>query len=162
MTRRSFIPALALLAIALVASFALVVSSGAAKSGKTETLRLFDKNTSVTLIQASGKKITKEPYPQPAAGDSLIATALDYVGTHKKHDKSPIGSSRVVCKFTSTPAPDCTSNVAIEGSLLVFDGDPGTLVGGAGKYLGASGKVLSNKTIGETNDSDVVVQLKLK
>jgi hypothetical protein len=44
---------------------------------------------------------------------------------------------------------------------VIFRGFPGTLIGGAGKYLGATGKVVSNRQIPGTNDSDVVAKIKL-
>ena len=58
-------------------------------------------------------------------------------------------------------APDCIAHVALGGSMLIFQGFPGTLLGGSGKYLGATGKVISNKTIPGTNDSDIVAKIKL-
>lgn len=42
------------------------------------------------------------------------------------------------CTFTQGP-PDCVSNLAVGGSLLVFDGDK--LIGATGHYQGASGRV---------------------
>ena len=45
--------------------------------------------------------------------------------------------------------------------MLIFRGFPGTLIGGSGKYLGATGKVVSNKQIPGTNDSDIVAKIKL-
>ena len=36
------------------------------------------------------------------------------------------------------------------------------VVGGAGKYLGATGRVISNKTVGDSNDSDVVAKITLR
>ena len=44
--------------------------------------------------------------------------------------------------------------------MLIFKGD--TLIGGAGKYLNATGKVVSNKTIGDSNDSDVVAKINVR
>ena len=52
----------------------------------------------------------------------------------------------------------CESNLASGGSLLVFDGN--TLVGGTGRYQGATGRVLSDKELGGTaNESDIVARI---
>ena len=77
-----------------------------------------------------------------------------------KHAKQATGSEHVQCLFTAaSPEPDCVSHVALGGSLLVFQGSPAKVVGGAGRYLGATGRVLSNKTVGDSNDSDVVAKI---
>jgi hypothetical protein len=46
--------------------------------------------------------------------------------------------------------------------MLVFEGNPGTLVLGTGRYLGATGRVLSNTTVGNGNDSDIVARITLR
>jgi hypothetical protein len=46
-----------------------------------------------------------------------------------------------------TGEPTCTSHVAIGGSMLIIDGNPGTVVGGTGRFEGATGRVLSNKEV---------------
>jgi hypothetical protein len=54
-------------------------------------------------------------------------------------------------------APTCDANIAIGGSLLVFHGN--TLVGGTGPYVRATGRILSNKTVGQTGDADIVARI---
>ncbi|MGK2878395.1 MAG: hypothetical protein ACSLFF_07450 [Solirubrobacterales bacterium] len=162
MSSRSTISVL-FIAIAAIASVFALVSSSDARGGKVQTLRLFEKSVSVSIAHADGTTVSKPPYPRPAAGDTLIATSRDFVGNHKKHAKAWTGSSRTICKFIAADAPPtCTSTVAIGGSLLVFEGDRGTLIDGTGVYEGATGRTLSNKTIGDSNDSDVVVKITLK
>jgi len=65
-------------------------------------------------------------------------------------------STHLTCTFRQGP-PACISNVAVGGSLLVFDGNK--LVGATGDYQGATGRVLSNKEIPGGNDSDLVVRI---
>ena len=66
-------------------------------------------------------------------------------------------SNHLRCTFTQGP-PDCVSNVAIGGSLRVFDGNK--LIGATGRYQGATGRVLSNKQVpGTTNASDIVARI---
>jgi hypothetical protein len=145
---------------ALVAA-ALILVPAASASAKTETLRFFSKTEKVTLIKADGTEVQPGPGVVPAAGDRLEIFASDFVGNHRKHAKKATGSEHVVCTFSTAPEPDCISHVAIGGSLLIFRGAPGTLIGGAGKYLGATGRVISSKEVPGSNDSDVVAKIKL-
>ncbi|MDA0169452.1 hypothetical protein OJ998_10175 [Solirubrobacter taibaiensis] len=145
----------------LIAALAiLVLAPTASASAKTETLRFYSKVDKATLIKADGTEVPPGPDPA-AAGDRLEILASDFAGTFKKHAKKATASEHVVCTFTTAPEPDCIAHVAIGGSMLIFKGFPGTLIGGSGKYLGATGKVISNKTIPGTNDSEVVARIKL-
>jgi hypothetical protein len=147
---------------AVAAALVLVPAASAQAAGKTETLRFFSKVDQVTLTHADGTVVT-DPSVQPVAGDRLDVYASDFAGNHKQHAKKATGSEHVLCQFTAaSPEPDCTSHVALGGSLLVFHGNPATVIGGAGRYLGATGRVISNKTIGDSNDSDVVVRITLR
>ena len=143
-------------AIALTAVLALVPAASA--SAKTETLRFFSEVDKLTLTHADGT-VADNPGP-PAAGDRLDIYASDFAGDHKRHAKKATASEHVVCVFGDSPEPDCVSHVAIGGSLLIFDGN--TLIGGSGKYLNATGKVISNETVGDSNDSDVVARIKVR
>jgi hypothetical protein len=144
-----------------LAAAVLVLAPAASASAKTETLRFYSKMDKLTLIKADGTQVQPGPDTQPAPGDRLEIFASDFAGTHRKHAKQATGSEHVVCTFSQAPDPDCISHVALGGSLLIFRGAPGTVIGGAGKYLGASGRVLSSKQIPGTEDSDVVAKVKL-
>jgi hypothetical protein len=147
---------------ALTTAFALLGAASAQAAGKTETLRFFSKVDQVTLTHADGTVVT-DPSVQPVAGDRLDVYASDFAGNHLKHAKRSTASEHVQCVFTAaSPEPDCVSHVAIDGSLLIFAGDPAKLIGGAGRYLGATGRVVSNKTVGGGNDSDVVAKITLR
>jgi hypothetical protein len=61
------------------------------------------------------------------------------------------------CEF-STGEPDCESQVAIGGSLLIFSGYPGTVTNGTGRYQGATGHVIANKPV--KGGSDVVARVR--
>ena len=128
-----------------------------ASAARTQILRLFDKPVATTLTTSDGKVTSHPPYPQPQSGDSLDVYSLDYVGSHAHHAKQWTVSNHLRCTFTQGP-PDCVSNVAIGGSLLVFDGNK--LIGATGRYQGATGRVLSNKQVpGTTNASDIVARI---
>lgn len=121
-------------------------AGSASAAGKTETLRVFSKTDKLVLTHADGTVVETAPFPEAVAADRLDIYASDFAGNHAKHAKVATGSEHVVCTFTAaSPEPDCISHVALGGSLLIFRGFPGTLIGGAGRYLGATGKVLSNK-----------------
>src|SRR4051794_14187195 len=131
----------------------------ASASAKTETLRFFSKVDKLQLTHADGTVVDDPPGP-PVAGDRLDVYSSDYAGNHTRHAKKPTASEHSICIFGSSPEPDCISHVALGGSLLIFDGD--ALIGGSGKYLNATGKVISNKTIGDSNDSDVVARITVR
>jgi hypothetical protein len=138
---------------------ALVLIPAASASAKTETIRVFSKVDKVVLTHADGT-VADNPTGPPAAGDRLDVFATDFLGNHKKHSKKPVGAEHVVCTFTTAPEPDCIAHVAFGNAMLIFDGD--TLIGGAGKYLNATGKVISNQTVGDSNDSDVVARINVR
>ena len=148
--------ALALLA-ALLASLA-VSSAGAAGGPKTETLRVFAKDVSVTVTTADGTVIRKPPYPDAKPGDILDVNSLDFVGNHRHHAKRWSMSQHLRCGF-GTGEPNCESQIAIAGSLLIFGGSPGTVIDGTGRYQGATGHVISSKEV--KGGSDVVARIHL-
>ena len=57
-----------------------------------------------------------------------------------------------------TSQPDCVAHVAFGGSLLIFRGDPGTVIGGTGRFLHASGRVISSREV--SGGSDVVAKIR--
>ncbi len=145
---------------AAVTALSLTGTSGAA--GHTQTLRLFDKPVAITLTQASGKVVTRHPYPQPKAGDTLDVLSLDYAGNHLHHQRQWKASTHLRCVFKSTGPPSCESSIAIGSSLLVFSGTPAKLTMGTGIYLGATGRVLSSTEIPGTDNSDIVAKIQLR
>ena len=154
--RRSILP------VALATSAALMLLPGAGQAaGRTQTLRVFDKAISMKLTHADGTVITRAPFPEPQPGDVLEVNSLDYRGNHAHHSKRFVASSHLRCVF-STGAPSCESQVALGNSLLMFTGNPGTLSNGTGIYEGATGRVISSKEIGNTNNSDIVVRIHLR
>ncbi len=58
-----------------------------------------------------------------------------------------------------TGEPNCESQVAIGGSLLIFGGNPGTLIDGTGRYQGATGRVISSREV--RGGSDIVARIHL-
>ena len=62
------------------------------------------------------------------------------------------------CTFLASLEPDCYGYAAIGGSLLRFHGFD--VIGGTGRYQGATGKVIKNKEV--AGGTDFVVRLKLR
>ncbi len=122
---------------------------------RTQTLHVYDAPERVVLAGPNGKLITN-PAQQPGPGDVLDVYSLEYVGSHSDHAARSTMSAHLNCVF-GKGEPTCESDIAIGGSLLVFHGN--TLVGGTGAYAGATGRILSNKTIGTTNDADIVARI---
>ena len=141
---------LAALAIAVTAAAALPVSAQAAQ--KTHTLRFFDRMDKLTLTHADGTVVDHPPFPDVQPGDTLEIYSSEFAGNHAHHAKRAGGSNHLVCKFSDAPEPDCVSHVAFGGSMLIFSGDPGNVIGGTGRYLDATGRVLSNKEVPGGND----------
>lgn len=127
-----------------------------ASTGKTQTLRFFDKPVTITLTEPTGKVTSRPPWPQPKPGDILDVYSLDYAGNHIHHAKRWSMSAHLRCTF-GTGQPDCESHVATRSSLLIFHGNK--LVGGTGDYEGATGRVLSNTQVGNADASDVVARI---
>jgi len=145
-------------AVAAVPALASAMSSQQSphvSAAHTETLHVYDAPEKVVLTGPNGKVIT-DPSKQPGPGDVLDVYSLEYVGNHSHHAAHSTRSSHTHCVI-GHGAPTCESEIAIGGSLLVFHGH--TLVGGTGPYAGATGRVLSNKTIGKTNDADIVARI---
>lgn len=146
---------LASLAVAVTAAVAL--PAGAQAAQKTHTLRFFDRMDRITMTHADGT-VVENPTAEPVPGDVLDVYSSEFAGTHSRHAKQRSGSNHLVCRFSDAPAPDCISHVAFGGSILVFGGDPGTVIGGTGRYLRASGRVISNKSV--PNGNDVVAKIR--
>jgi hypothetical protein len=146
-----FTPRRTLAVVALAAATAAVPALAAGSESKTQTLRFFSKTTSFVYTAADGT-VLEQPSEPPAPGDSFETTDIAFRGDHRHHARHAIGSSHLRCTFGATPDElTCDSQVALRGSLLLFHGDaskPLPIVGGAGKYLGATGSVATEDAPG--------------
>jgi hypothetical protein len=151
--------AIAAIAVTVTAAAAAVPALSGAHAAGTgpQTLRLFDTPVATTLTTTSGQVTSRPPYPQPKPGDVLDVYSLDYAGNHLHHAARWTMSNHLRCAFGNRQ-PACESDVAVGGSLLVFNGSK--LVGATGLYEGATGRVLSNTQVsGTDNASDIVVRI---
>jgi hypothetical protein len=165
--RLAGIGALTLAALAAAAVPALA-GDGAKHAHKTTlVLHFYSVTSSFTYTTAAGKVLAQPP-AQPAAGDRLELTDVDYKGSHAHHAKRWTVSDHTICIFGADGgAPTCDGQAAIGGNqLLLFhtpgggQGGPTVVSGGTGRYAGATGTVDMTEITG-TNDSDIVVTVQL-
>jgi hypothetical protein len=133
------------------------LAAHAAERTKTETLRIFDQPVSFTYTAADGTVSHEPPAGPPQAGDVLEIDSRMFAGNHRKHAKRATMSGHLECTFGTGPEPDCFSWAAIGGSLLRFHGDE--LIGGTGRYQGATGRILSNRE--RPGGNDIVARIQL-
>jgi hypothetical protein len=146
------------LAIALAASLALAPAA-AGSAGKTETIRVFSKPVSFTYTSVDGTVNQTPPAPpeaEPQPGDVFEIDSVNFVGNHKRHAKRATMSDYLRCTFLADLTPDCFGYSAIRGSLLRFHGSD--VIGGTGRYHGATGKVIKNVEV--PGGSDIVVRVR--
>jgi hypothetical protein len=145
------------LAVSVVAALCIAAALPAAgqAAGRTVTIKAYSKIVSLTVTRPDGTVVTQG---EPAPGDVLDIYALDFRGNHKRHAKRFFGSEHLQGVF-GTGEPDCVSHVAIGSTLLVWKGNPATLVAGTGRFQGATGRVVSNKEV--PGGSDIVAKIKL-
>src|ERR1700722_15652890 len=141
--RLALIPALA--AIAATAAILIVTSAHSAHAAapSTQTWHIFDKPGALPLTKPNGDVIRRPPYPQAKPGDLLDVYSLEYVGNHLHHASQWTMSAHLHCVFVRRGEPTCGSHIAIGGSMLIFEGNQ--LVAGTGRYVNATGRVLSTK-----------------
>lgn len=143
-------------AAAATCLIALTWTSEGIAAHRTEVLRVFSKQTSFVYTNADGT-VARVPPNQLKPGDSFDATANDYVGNHRHHAKHWTSSQHLHCVVGSDSMPSCQSQVAVGGSLLIFDGFKLAL--GTGRYLGATGTVSLKEVRG---GEDVVARIHLR
>jgi hypothetical protein len=144
--------------IAALFCAALVWPAAGHAADRTKTIKIFSKTVALTVTHPDGTVVDHPPFPDMQPGDVLDVYSLDFRGNHKHHSKHFVGSDHVRCVF-GAGEPDCVSHVALGGSMLIFSGNPGTLVGGLGRFQGATGRVISSKEVRGGND--VVAKIKL-
>jgi hypothetical protein len=147
------------LRIAVAVAVALALPASAQAAGRTQTLRFYDKTDELVVTQADGTVVDHAPYPDMKPGDALDIYSREYKGDHRHHAKRASGSSHLHCAF-GAGEPDCLSHAAFGGSMMIFQGNPGTLIAGTGRFLGARGRVLSNEEVPGGND--IVAKITLR
>jgi hypothetical protein len=144
---------LAALAVVVTAAVALPASAQA----QSDTLRVFEHTDRLVLTQATGRSSAtrRSRTPSPATGWTSTRGCSAETTPVTRSARSARTTS---CARSATPEPDCISHVALGGSMLIFAGDPGTVVGGTGRYLHATGRVISSKEV--KGGDDVVAKIR--
>jgi len=138
----------------------------------TTPLRYYQKADGNAFYTPDGKVVTDQNSP-PQVGDYVVSTDLDYVGDHLHHATTAVATDHIVCLITTVTASggtgDCDGEFAFGGSMFYADHQTITfadnanpvvrLTGGTGKLQGVSGSIKST-SVGNTDDSDIVVTLK--
>ncbi len=143
----------------VVGSGLMAVPAGAAAG--TTTLHFYSVDQTFTRTDAAG-----QPTNQASVGGHYDDTNLYYVGNHKHHASSYSASSHSACTITSASTQECSTQIAIGGSLLLENDVTATVTtpttgsapinGGTGKYKNARGTD-SGTNIG--NNSDITITL---
>jgi hypothetical protein len=143
--------------VTVIAAAAIPSLSGAhTGSASNQLVRIYDKPVAITLTDTNGTVTSRPPWPQPKPGDVLDVYSVDYAGNHLHHAKHWSMSAHLRCTFRPGP-PDCETHIATGSSLLIFRGNK--LVAGTAIYQGATGRVLSNKEVGNADASDIVARI---
>jgi hypothetical protein len=146
----------AALVLALVAA-SPSAGQAAGKKSKTETLRFFAKQVSFTYTAVDGTVTDHPPAGEPQVGDVFEIDSIGFAGNHRRHAKRPTMSEYLRCTFVEGGEPDCFSWAAIGGSMLRFHGFE--IIGGGGRYLGATGRTIKHKQV--PGGADAVVKVRL-
>ena len=167
--RLAALAAIGLCAVAVTAAPAVAggnaKAAGHGATGKTITLRYYSETVTFVYRKADGS-VLPQPPQTPAVGDQMEITELGYKGNTKKHATKWSVSAYTVCVFHSAKgAPTCEGVAAVGGNqLLTFhtapESDHPQVVGGTGRYAGATGSVDMTST-GDTS-SDLVITVNLK
>jgi len=154
-------PLRAALVAGVAAGLGVALSSpgiGQAAGTTTHTLRFHEDVVSARLAKADGTVLTGPRLPTPAAGDVLDIVSVHYTGDHLRHARRPSGTGHLQCIYAAAGPPDCTRHVVRGSSTLVFEGTPERVVLGTGRFLGATGRVISTTPLGG-GDRDVVLRV---
>jgi hypothetical protein len=145
----------------VIAATAAVATPALGGQSQTKTLRFFARANDFSLTTADG---TPKQGP-PAAGDILDVAGVLYRGDHRRHARRPSGTDHTRCVFTGPESGTCQGEVALGGSLILvrsaLGGNPFTAWWGTGRFKGITGTGTST-SVGETNDSDVVLRYRLR
>jgi hypothetical protein len=146
----------ALLALAVAATAVATASSRSAVG----SIELVQRDAHFEFVDVAPKGGMQKP---PSEGDEyVIGGALSEAG-------KPAGTSNLVCTVTqpgSAGASECVGSVVVAGGAISFsglsriasNGDVFAVTGGTGRYVGASGTVVSSP--GKGGADDLLIRLR--
>ncbi|HEY6397651.1 MAG TPA: hypothetical protein VIX82_09380 [Solirubrobacteraceae bacterium] len=134
-------------------------------SAKTITLHYFLKQVTVKFTDAAGH--AKNHHKQPATGDIGDQIGLGYAGNHNNHAKRWTVSFHLRCVFRSSKRARCDAQLAVGGSMLLFNGtSPNfgdkvnrlTINGGTGVFQRAHGTMTA---VSPGKNLDVTIRVRV-
>ena len=164
-----------LAALAAIGVCALVATTGPASAGGTASPAHKQAGKTDDAALLLGDRVLRlqerrrHRCPAPAAEARGRRAARDHRERLQRDAQEPLqedhGDEPHGLRFTSAkPEPSCDGQSAVGGNqLLLFRTPAGSgtvVVGGSGRYLGATGKATATQ-IGKSNNSDVVVTVQL-
>jgi hypothetical protein len=151
-----------LLACALAIAATAAVATPA-HAGQTKTLRFFEKSIHLSFTTSTGAPKDPSAGP-PAAGDVLDVSGVLFRGDHRRHGSRVVGTDHTRCVFTGPDSGSCQGEAAIGNALILvrseLSQDTFSIWWGTGPFKGISGTG-TTKSIGETNNSDVVLRYRI-
>lgn len=147
-----FIKCIVIIVVVLVCVLLIVLAAG-----KMEMFCFYFKMQLFVFMYVDGIVVDYLLFLEAKFGDWFDIYVVDYKGDYKCYVKVLFGSEYVVCMFFVVFELDCVLYVVIGGSLLIFRGFFGSVIGGAGCYLGVIGCVLFSKEV--EGGFDVVVRI---
>jgi hypothetical protein len=156
--------------VGLTALACAVAIPASASASSATTLHFYNVGTSQTLFNSSGQPVG--PNDSPVAGDRFVSEGSLYFGNRDHHSALAVGSSRLVCTFTSADRASCVGMLAINkvapdeqgvltGTAIAdFNSDAQIVVtinGGSGRFAGAKSGSVTTVAINDTGTSDFAV-----
>jgi hypothetical protein len=162
------------LAAAVLLAVAGVGSSGAAMAVSAQTtmpvvIHYYSVSTGQNMYTQDGTLVT-DPNATPVAGDYIVSTDNDYVGTQANHSMDVAATDHLYCLVVQAPGSVvCSGQIAVGDSMILADNSMQDfsansttqtfqVTGGTGDYQGATGTVVTTQ-IGNTNNSEFLITL---
>lgn len=150
--------------IVVLAGAALLAPLASARAAK---LSFYQVAGPTQFYGAAGNPISvNPPATLPAAGDSFDETDTDYAGSFKHHAKQWSATDHLTCAFTNSDTGMCDFQLAVSGSLLLFNHftvhfQDNSMVVGVSEGTGSFRRVRGSLTITDlpNGNSNLVVRV---
>src|SRR5215213_8179014 len=147
---------------------AVLLAGATAQAADAKTIRVLSRAipSAGGLFDANDNPLTDDQ--APAAGSYFIGMDNIFRGNHDKHGAKPIGWDHVTCTILdpATFAVKCDAQLSLPGGMIVSDRQTVSfsaptqkfkITGATGRYRAAKGGTLTARSIGEGDDSDLVI-----
>jgi len=135
----------------------------------SKTLHFYSVQQTSSLLDSSGNPVSAV---EPAVGEVVDITDLDYAGTYKHHGKNWVGSDHLHCTVTAASAIMatglCNAQFAVMGSLLLANDviisftqsgiSAVPLNEGTGRFRGLRGTI-TDTSVANSSNANVTIKL---